>query len=68
MTDSAPQPLPQLYPHQFRADGWPLCPVCGEDEVWSSLTWTEEMDRPTIAGFLEGPLACYRCNWRKPRE
>ena len=37
-----------------RDDGWPLCPGCDEDELWSnSVPATEE----TI-------VSCLRCNWR----
>jgi hypothetical protein len=39
---------------QYRADGWPLCPACGEDELHS---------RETIASPLD-PLRCYRCGWQ----
>jgi hypothetical protein len=35
----------------YRADGWPLCPRCGEDELWSA----EIPARPY------GMLRCYRC-------
>lgn len=45
------------YPHR-RADGWPLCPQCGDDELFSSAIPATEA---TIAG-------CYACNWKpKPR-
>ena len=37
----------------YRADGWPLCPRCGEDELFS-------MQFPAKAS---DPLACYRCDW-----
>ena len=67
MTESpAPQPLPQLDPHEFRADGWPLCPVCGEDEVYS-LIWNDG-PRPSMDEFMAGALACYRCTWKKPAQ
>ena len=52
-------------PTEFRADGWPLCPLCGEDEVASPLMWTEDMDRPTLAEFIAGPLRCLWCGWNK---
>lgn len=39
-----------------RKDGWPLCPRCGEDELWSN----EPHDgNAYIAG-------CYRCTWEPP--
>lgn len=40
----------------FRADGWPLCPTCGEDELYSLATYA-------TLGTIEG---CYRCGWRPP--
>jgi hypothetical protein len=38
---------------EYRADGWPLCPRCGEDELWSAAV-------PADAG---GDLQCYECRW-----
>ena len=34
---------------EFREDGWPLCPQCGEDELFRF--------RDT------DPLKCYYCKW-----
>ena len=42
----------------FRKDGWPLCPHCGEDELYSLQVPTATID--TIEG-------CYLCNW-KPKQ
>ncbi len=42
---------------EHRADGWPLCPQCEHDELYSLA------DPPTIE-TIEG---CYACNW-KPRR
>lgn len=39
---------------EFRKDGWPLCPRCGEDELWSH-------EQPANAA---GYLSCYRCMWK----
>lgn len=39
---------------EFRKDGWPLCPNCGEDELWSA-----EM-KPTV----ETITSCLKCHWR----
>lgn len=47
----------------FRADGWPLCPHCGEDELWSRLIWNGEGERPTFAAYVEAGMACYLCRW-----
>lgn len=45
--------LSWAFPHR-RADGWPLCPQCGDDELFSSSIPATEA---TIAG-------CYACNWK----
>lgn len=49
---------------EFRKDGWPLCPKCGEDELYSQMPWTDESNKPTIGEFIEGGLQCYRCQWQ----
>lgn len=41
-----------------RLDGWPLCPQCGEDELYC-VQWPATIDR--IAG-------CYVCRWRPGME
>jgi hypothetical protein len=38
---------------EHRRDGWPLCPSCGEDELYSLA---EEPSVESIRG-------CYRCAW-----
>ncbi len=48
---------------KYRVDGWPLCPACGEDELWSPLVWEDV--RPTIEAFIAAGLCCYRCNWEQ---
>lgn len=41
----------RLHVDKFRPDGWPLCPDCGDDELYSlAIPATAE----TICG-------CYRC-------
>jgi hypothetical protein len=47
-----------------RPDGWPLCPVCGEDELWSPLSWDGTGEKPPIAAYEAAGLTCYRCNWK----
>jgi hypothetical protein len=47
-------PLPSPGYARRRADGWPLCPRCDEDELWSgAIPATED----TI-------VSCLRCGWR----
>jgi len=40
-------------PIEFRADGWPLCPICGEDELFAAA----------LNNIITG---CYRCQWQPP--
>ena len=39
--------------YEYRRDGWPLCPNCGEDELWSRALHPVATD----------PLRCYVCGW-----
>lgn len=51
------------YPEK-RADGWPLCPCCGEDELWSpSFRWNGECERPPMKAWILAGLRCSTCNW-----
>lgn len=43
---------------QFREDGWPLCPGCDEDELWS----------PATPATIETISSCLRCGWRPRRK
>lgn len=45
----APESVPA-----YRRDGWPLCPQCGHDELWSARLPARPSD----------PLTCYLCDWR----
>ncbi len=51
-----------VYPEK-RADGWPLCPHCGEDELWSALNWDGEGERPAMHAWICAGLTCYKCHW-----
>lgn len=50
---------------EFRPDGWPLCPTCGEDELYSGLMfrWDGEGERPTVDECLAQDFGCYCCGW-----
>jgi len=50
---------------EYRADGWPLCPQCEEDELYSLLQWDGIKERPPLAEWIAAGLRCYRCNWSK---
>jgi len=53
---------PTYYEH-CRIDGWPICPSCDEDELYSRLVWTGDGERPPLAAYLAVGLRCYRCGW-----
>lgn len=48
---------------KYREDGWPLCPNCGEDELYSRFNWNGEGERPPIQEWIDAGLACYNCAW-----
>ena len=48
---------------EHRADGWPLCPVCGEDELWSGLPWNGNDPRPPMQEWIDHGLRCYKCGF-----
>jgi predicted amidophosphoribosyltransferase len=54
-------PLPTF--GAFRADGWPLCPCCGEDELYSRLHWDGQGEHPSLEKYLAAGMGCYRCRW-----
>jgi len=59
-------------PTEFRKDGWPLCPSCGEDELWSPLLWKSGArlnldEKPLIEAFIAAGLSCYGCGWSSER-
>lgn len=64
---------------EFRKDGWPLCPNCGEDELWSlyvppldgepqALHVPPIKDAEAPVTMLEKYIAeivgCLSCNWK----
>lgn len=53
---------------EYRKDGWPLCPKCGEDELVSALCIlaTSVPDRkPTIAECLSNGFHCGWCDFNE---
>jgi hypothetical protein len=42
---------------RLRNDGWPYCPYCGEDELYSLA----------IPATIETIASCYRCGWTPAR-
>ena len=60
---------------EFRKDGWPLCPQCGEDELYSVyLFMPHGIDRQAkgeqieLDELLRYPFRCYYCGWRNDRD
>lgn len=50
----------------YRGDGWPLCPRCGEDELWVHKLGNIPLKVPvtTIPElYFEEIFTCYTCNW-----
>lgn len=61
-----PAPKSDSYVEVFerRTDGWPLCPHCGEDELWSPLLWDGD-EKPPLQDFIDAGLSCYYCGWKQ---
>jgi hypothetical protein len=58
----------------FRRDGWPLCPLCKEDELYSTRMIEfasavakgqaqDPADRPSVFQCMRGVMRCYKCGW-----
>jgi|PersoiStandDraft_1058852.scaffolds.fasta_scaffold264524_1 hypothetical protein len=60
-------PILILLPIEFRKDGWPLCPTCGDDEVETGLPFHEGADY-TLEDYLKGPLNCIACGWTNSKD
>lgn len=54
--------------YETRKDGWPLCPVCGEDELFSLFYWDGEGERPPMQAWIDAGLRCYKCSYDSTRE
>jgi hypothetical protein len=59
----------QMEIHEFRKDGWPLCPSCGDDELASRvmMAYMGIESAPTLAECLAGEFFCYACPWDSAR-
>jgi DNA-directed RNA polymerase subunit M/transcription elongation factor TFIIS len=51
---------------EYRRDGWPFCPQCGEDELYAfaMMGWRGDEPRPTLAECHAHEFCCYKCAWR----
>ena len=59
----------KLY-YEFKKDGWPFCPFCGDDELWcpDSVKFQKDNQRPpTVEECIKMGLACYHCGWSSER-
>jgi len=50
-----------------RADGWPLCPMCHEDELYSLFPWDGSDPKPPMQAWIDHGLRCYKCGWDSAR-
>jgi hypothetical protein len=48
---------------EYRPDGWPPCPDCGEDELYSHLEWMGRTEKPSMAEYIAAGMTCYHCSW-----
>jgi hypothetical protein len=48
-------------PREYRADGWPLCPVCGQDELAVLETPPSPGYTEPISWYLQREMHCYWC-------
>lgn len=63
-----PSTVGHMNPHRFteyRKDGFPLCPKCGEDELVSALmmVWNGSGPRPTVQDCLRNGFHCLNCEF-----
>lgn len=51
-----------VVPTEFRKDGWPMCPICGEDELYT-LAEAEDPLRSVLTkqAAIDSICGCYRC-------
>lgn len=49
---------------EFREDGFPLCPDCGQDELYSTLLQSlRGTVLPSLEKILEEQMKCYYCGF-----
>jgi hypothetical protein len=59
--------MPNSPYREFRPDGWPFCPCCGEDELYSLLDWDGEGEQSALQQYLDAEMRCYWCDWSSVR-
>jgi hypothetical protein len=50
-----------MKPTEWRDDGWPFCPVCGEDELAVLEMPPDLADQGPPIWYFEREMFCYRC-------
>ena len=60
---------------EYRRDGWPVCPRCGEDEIMSWLDsgyvfeYIEKHGcNPPREEYLSARLTCLYCGWERAAQ
>lgn len=48
---------------QYNAVGWPYCPACGENRLWSVLFWDGLGSKPTVTMLVAAGMICGGCGW-----
>lgn len=56
-------PVDRMEETEHRADGWPLCPRCGNDELFSTMPPIEFIGEPPLSRFFGYRFSCYWCRW-----
>lgn len=51
----------------WRPDGWPKCPRCEEDELYSLFRWDGEGNKPPLEEWVKAGMRCYLCGWSTDR-
>ena len=54
--------------HDFRSDGWPLCPKCGEDELSSPFAWDGKPPKPPMIAWIHAGVKCLHCGFELEKE
>lgn len=51
---------------EYRKDGWPLCPRCEDDELYSfmMIRYNGQGEQPTLEQCFTDEFRCYHCNWQ----
>lgn len=56
-----------IWTNGFRDDGWPICPSCGEDEIYSLDSKVTNGKGLDLVLSLQVYIGCYNCTFRVDR-